>query len=286
MDTLLVPIDFTSTSKNALLYAIGMAEKLDAKIILLNAYHPYPLEPNSNLLLKEFKNEAKVFQQVSEKKLEAFCEEITSTSTCKFELISIPGLAKDVIVSYANEKKTDLLVIGTENFSPFKRMIYGTITGKVIKDADCTILVVPDEVQYTTPKKIAFAIDYHDSDLKEVQFIEKLANKFNSETHIIHVVTEPENKNFEVAYFKKTINEIKLNIPKNNTIFKLINGDNITLELEEYVKKEDIDILAVAKTKKTFMERLFSGDTTQQLFYHTKMPMLIFEAEDVPVDFI
>lgn len=286
MKTLLVPVNFTPISKNAVMHAVNMSKKLGAKVVLLHAYHAFPVDVDPGLLVKEFKDEITLLEQVYKIKLEALCEEINSISPCKCEYVIIPGLAKDVIVSYANEIKPELLVIGTENFGPFERMIYGTITGKVIKEADCTILVIPEGVQYTTPKKIAFAIDYHDSDLKEIKLLEKLADKFNAETHIVHVVTELENDDFEVTYFIKTINEIKLNIHNDNIIFKLINGENITEELEEYVKEENIDILAVAKTKKSFIERLFSEAISQQLFYHTKMPLLIFEAEDVPEDFI
>lgn len=286
MKTILVPTDFSPISKNALAYAVGLAEKFGAKIMLFHAYHTFPVDIDPGLLVKEYHEEIELFKKVSDVQLKALCEEIGNTSTCKCDYISLQGLAKDVIIEYANDTNPDLLVIGTENLLPMERIIYGTITGRVIKDVDCTLLVVPERAKFTTPKKIAFAIDYHDSDLKEIQFVEKLANKFNAKTHIVHIITELENEDFEVTYFTKTINEIKLNIPKNNTIFKLINGENITEELEEYVKEEDIDILAVAKTKKSFMERLFSKDTTQQLFYHTKMPLLIFEAEDGPEDFI
>lgn len=287
MKTLLVPVNFTPISKNALIYAVGLAEKINAKIVLLNSYHAYPIDNDPSLLIKEFKEEIKILKQVSEVKLRALWEEIKSTTSCKCKFVSVSGLAKDVIVSYANDIKPDLLVIGTEDFSQFERILFGTITGKVIKDVDCSILVIPEEVKFKFPKKIAFAMDYHDSDLNEIQFVEKLAKKFNSETHIIHVVTELEDVGFEVNYFTKSKNEIKKSIPKNKTIFKLIiNGENIIDELEDYVKEEEIDILAVAKTKKTFMEYLFSEDVTQKLFYRTKMPLLIFEAKDVPEDFI
>lgn len=286
MKTLLVPTDFSPISRNALAYAVGLAEKLGAKIVLLHAYHTFPIDIDPGLLIKEYREEVELFKKVSDIQLKALCEEIENTSTCKCDAISLQGLAKDVIVEYANDTNPDLLVIGTENLLPMERIIYGTITGRVIKDVDCTLLVIPERAKYTTPKKIAFAIDYHDSDLDEIQFVEQLAKKFKSETHIVHVISDEEDEDFEDYYFTKTKTEIKKFVSKNHTIFKLIKGKNITSELKKYITDEHIDIFSVAKTKKTFLERLFSGSVSQKLFYRTNIPLLIFEAKDTPKDLI
>lgn len=286
MKSILVPTDFSPISKNALAYAVGLAEKLDAQITLLHAYHTFSINIDPGLLVKEYKEDVEMFKKVSEIQLKAICEEIKNTTTCKCGYVNYLGLAKDVIVEYTNDTKPDMLIMGTESLMPIERIVYGTVTGKIIKEVTCSILVVPEDVKYSYPKKIAFAIDYHDSDLNELKFIEQIAKKFKSETHIVHVVTNYEDMEFEEAYFTQTKNEIKKNIPKNNTIFRLIKGNDISEELERYVKEEQIDIIAVAKTKKSFLERLFSEDITQKLFYHTKMPLLIFEAVDYNENFI
>ena len=286
MKTLLVPTDFSPISKNAIAYAVGLTEKLDAKITLLHAYHLFPINLDASVMIKEFNDEVELYKRVSEVQLKELSEEIKRTTTCKCDYVNFQGLAKDVIVEYANEIKPDLLVIGTENLMPIERLVYGTITGKVIKDVECTVLVIPESVKYTTPKKIAFAIDYHDSDLDEIQFVEQLAKKLKAVTHIVHVISDEEDEAFEGDYFIKTEIEIKKNVSKNNTIFRLIKGENITQELNKYVKDKHIDIYSVAKTKKTFLERLFSGSVSQKLFYSTNIPLLIFNAKDTAEDFI
>ncbi len=286
MKSILVPTDFSPISKNALAYAVNLAENLDAQITLLHAYHTFSININPSLLIKEYKEDVELFKRVSEIQLKAFCEEIKNTTSCQCGYVNYQGLAKDVIVEYANKTKPDLLIIGTENLMPIERIVYGTVTGKIIKEVDCSIMVIPEDVKYTTPKKIAFAMDYHDSDIDEVLFIENLSKKFNSKTLIVHVMKDTEDVLFEENYFMNTQVEIKKRISKNKTTFNLINGNNITEELEKYVTDESIDILAVAKTKKTFLERLFSGSVSQKLFYHINMPLLIFEAKDIPEDII
>lgn len=286
MKTLLVPTDFSPISKNALAYAVGLAEKLDAKITLLHAYHLFPINIDANVMIKEFNDEVELYKRVSEVQLKELSKDIEQTTTCKCDYVSFQGLAKDVIVEYANEIKPDLLVIGTENLMPIERLIYGTVTGKVIKDVECTVMVIPESVKYTTPKKIAFAMDYHDSDVDEIRFVEELAKKFKSETHIIHVISNEEDEAFEEDYFIKTEIRIKKNVSKNHTVFRLIKGDTITKELKKYIAEKHIDVLSVAKTKKSFLEQLFSTSVSQKMFYSTNIPLLIFKATDTTEDFI
>ncbi len=278
MKTILVPTNFTDVGKNALSYATILAQKLKAKITLIHAYpnFTHPTEDAGQVYHKQ----AELFKKEAEQKLKSLCEEVESTSSCTSDFINVGGVAKEVIVSYANETKPDILVIGTESLSPIDRIIFGTITGKVMKEVDCPLLIVPEDVPYKPFQKLAFAIDYHDSDVEEIRFVEKLADKFAAEVHVIHVVADDENIPYEERFFEYFKKNVLKAAQSENITFKLIRGGNIVSELEKYAKKEAIDILAVAKTKKNLLEKLLFGSVSQRLFYHTHIPLLIFQARD------
>lgn len=282
MKTLLVPTNFSSISNDTLPYATALAKKLNAKITLLHAYHTFPSDPG--FLIKKHKEEVELIRKKAEIKLKGLCEKVESTSSCKCEFINAEGLTKDIIAKYANETKPDLLIIGTENLIYIDRVLFGTVTGKVMEIVNCTLLIVPEDAPYKPPKKIAFAMDYHDSDIEEILFISKLAQKFKAEIHIIHVVSDDKDVKYEKSFFEDFKGEVKNAVHRKKIIFKLIKEENIITGLEEYVDKEAIDILALAKTGKTFMERLFIGSVSQKLFNHTHIPLLIFKAEDKPND--
>jgi nucleotide-binding universal stress UspA family protein len=282
MKTLLVPTDFSAISRNAISYAMVLAKKLDAKITLLHAHYVFPVDPG--YISKRNKEEVEIFRKKAEIKIKAQCEEIEDISSCKCDFILSDGLPVDVIVSYAHKTKPDLLIIGTEDHILINQLMFGTITGKVIKETDCTLLVIPEKAQYKPPKKIAFAMDYHDSDIEDILYVTELAQKFKSEIHIIHVVSDDENEKFEENFFDDFKQEVKEAIHRKEITFRLIKGENIITELEEYTSRESIDILAVVKTGKTFLERIFIGSVSQKLFHYTNIPLLIFEAKDIPGD--
>lgn len=279
MKTLLVPTNFSITSKNAISYAMVLAEKLSAKITLIHANYIFPIDPG--YISKRNIEEVEIFRKEAEIKLKAQCEEIEDTSSCKCDFILSDGLPIDVIVNYVHSIKPDLLIMGTENHILINKLLLGTITGKVIKETNCTLLIVPEKAQYKPPKKIAFAMDYHDSDIEDLLFINDLAQKFKSELHIIHVASDDKNVKFEENYFENFKQEVKEAIHRKKIIFKLIKGENIITELEEYASKESIDVLSVAKTGKKFLERIFIGSVSQKLFYYTNIPLLLFEAKDI-----
>jgi hypothetical protein len=43
------------------------------------------------------------------------------------------------IVDYAHEEKVDLIVMPTHGYGPFRQFILGSITAKVLHDADCPV---------------------------------------------------------------------------------------------------------------------------------------------------
>jgi nucleotide-binding universal stress UspA family protein len=45
-------------------------------------------------------------------------------------------------VEYAEEKKIDLIVIGSKGMSGLKRMLLGSVASGVVTYADCPVLVV------------------------------------------------------------------------------------------------------------------------------------------------
>lgn len=73
----------------------------------------------------------KVKQRASETKISVRTDVVISTNS----------VVKD-IVEYAEEKKIDLIVIGSRGMSGLKRMLLGSVASGVVKYAHCPVLVV------------------------------------------------------------------------------------------------------------------------------------------------
>lgn len=53
------------------------------------------------------------------------------------------GKDYQVILDFAHEKKIDLIVMGRQGSGSLQKALFGNVTEKVVRKADCTVLVVP-----------------------------------------------------------------------------------------------------------------------------------------------
>lgn len=278
MKTILIPTDFSAASENALAYALTLAKEFNSEITLLHAYHTIPAQPE--IPSRDHEEELKQLRTASEQKLEAVCSDIRKLSQLECNSILVEGYAKNEIVSHACEGDSDLLVMATESINPIDKIVFGTITGKVLKKVKCPILIVPQEASFQHPKKIAFALDYHESDLKDLRFMIELAQKFKTELHVLRVAATGADKDFEDKLMKDFKERIDQEIADCDITWHLVSGENVAKALGEFAASNSIDLLATAKSKLNFLKKVFSGSITQKLFYKTHIPLLIFQASD------
>ncbi len=277
MKNILVPVDFTDVSKNALIYAIHFAETLDAKVTLLHAYHTIPAVPE--FPSESHEQELEELRSKAQKSLELLCEEVDQNKVaCAY--INVEGYARESIVEYTDQTNPDLIIMGTETISPIDKIIFGTVTGKVLKKVSCPIMVIPEEATYQQPKKMAFAIDYHENDLEDIQFMIPLAKKFGAELHALRVATDEDSLEFEDKLLADFKHKVDQSVHDNSIIWHLIKGSNVVDQLEKYVRDSDISVISAAKSRMNPLMKAFFGSVTQKLFYHTHIPLLIFQAED------
>ena len=146
---ILVGIDGSEFSRNAVNYALDLAMKYDSELFLL-AIVPSKVHHGDS---------SGVFGMVSpsyfdeyKKEAEKWFEEITNhinkettidTSTrVKSEVITTPFSTPASILNYAEEKDVDLIVIGTKGRSGLKKMLLGSVASDVVTYSYCPVLVV------------------------------------------------------------------------------------------------------------------------------------------------
>ena len=60
----------------------------------------------------------------------------------KVEHLTLKGDPGKVIVEFADRKKVDLIVMGTQGKSGVKRMLLGSVSQAVMRDAECPVITV------------------------------------------------------------------------------------------------------------------------------------------------
>ncbi len=132
---IVVPIDFSSESPHAIQNAVkiaGDASKIHLIHVLL------PLDAVSpGVLLGDVSDETRR-EKVTEKLTELAATNGASEATISVQL-GTPGLE---IADYARDQKADLIIIPSHGYHGLKRMFLGSVAERVIRHAECSVLVL------------------------------------------------------------------------------------------------------------------------------------------------
>lgn len=69
-------------------------------------------------------------------------EEVLRSAGKQFNLTILHGTPGPEIVKYANEKKVDLVIIGSRGLNSLQEMVLGSVSHKVMKRVQCPALIV------------------------------------------------------------------------------------------------------------------------------------------------
>ena len=146
---ILVGIDGSEYSRNAVNYALDLALKYNSDLFLL-AIVPSKVHHGDSSgvfgmvapsYFQEYKKEAeKWFEEII-----AYINNNTTIDTktkVKSEVITSPFSTAASILNYAEERDVELIVIGTRGNSGLKKMLLGSVATDVVTYAYCPVLVI------------------------------------------------------------------------------------------------------------------------------------------------
>ncbi|HEY8550099.1 MAG TPA: universal stress protein [Vicinamibacterales bacterium] len=143
LDQILVAVDFSDTSGDAVRYAKELGRPYDSRIHLLHVVpdplrQPWAVEApglDYPALAQQWRDEA-------DAGLEALRQE-TGLAPERTVLAVASGAAHTAIIEYAKDHNIDLIVMGTHGHGPVVHLLLGSVAEKVVRQATCPVLVVP-----------------------------------------------------------------------------------------------------------------------------------------------
>ncbi|HET9055396.1 MAG TPA: universal stress protein [Chitinophagaceae bacterium] len=270
MKTILVPVDFSETSVNAAKYAAKLALQIGGKVMLLHAYEypvTYPVVDGLELTDEGIKE-----LNVKElKKVKQIVEE--DEPYIKVEFMVINGNLSGVINMFAENLRTDLIVMGLTGAGKIKSSLIGSKTLDVARNTLVPVIIVPGKCNFKKIEHVGLATDFRDvveniPDKTVTRFIDVT----NSRLHIINVDYHHEYATVDTPFQSGLVESMfQYYHPK----YHFVEDENIVEGLSRCIEKEQIDILVTIPHKHNLLERMFKGSHTKQIIFHSKVPVMI-----------
>lgn len=138
---ILFATDFSEGSSNALPYAASIAKQYGAKLYFVHVMYDvvktsgwYVPHVSMDELYKDMEKNAKAQLEKS------FVEEMRGYKDV--ENVVLQGTPYEEISRFAEEKKIDLIIIGTHGRKGLDRMLFGSTAEQVVRYAPCPVLTV------------------------------------------------------------------------------------------------------------------------------------------------
>jgi nucleotide-binding universal stress UspA family protein len=137
-------MDFSAPSYTALDYAAELARPLGSELLLLHVSQPIVMLPDFSGF--NFDAYETAMRESAERLLrEALARPVLAGVSA--HSASRYGYAADEIVGFARSEQADVIVISSHGVTGWRRSVFGSVTDKVLHEADCPILVVPARAQ-------------------------------------------------------------------------------------------------------------------------------------------
>jgi nucleotide-binding universal stress UspA family protein len=272
---ILVPIDFSEPSLNALDTAIAMAKRHGA---ILTVHHVanelIPYYGSIDVLLINTPI-LKILHEESDLRLKTFTDELINKHQIEIHAKVTQGIVVSEICAVAESLGADLIVMGTHGASGFREFFIGTHAYEVVKRAPCPVLTVPPTGKWESFSKILFPIRNTDGALEKYDFLRKIIQKNKS----VLVVLGLQDENDERAYgrIESMILRLKNMLNEDNVLYltsqEVPSGRTANLVLDT-AEREKNDLIAITATLDREVSEFFIGPYAQQIVNHAKVPVL------------
>jgi nucleotide-binding universal stress UspA family protein len=141
VERILFPTDFSEGSSHALPYAVDLAKHYNAKLYILHIIYDIAKATQSHVPHISTDELYKDLNAWAMKEMDNCCIEETR-GLPNIEKKVLKGIPYDEILTFAENEKIDIIVIGTYGRTGLERFIFGSTAERVVRRAPCAVMTV------------------------------------------------------------------------------------------------------------------------------------------------
>ena len=192
---ILLPTDFSPLSKTAAQEAGMLARRLHSEVTLLHVNNGVSPAHSTALEARvgSSSSSAPVDQRTAAARAELNAFTIKELEGIPVKRLICSGDPAKVIIEYAHTEHIDLIFIPTRGRSLFRQFLLGSVTAKVLHDAECAVwtgahLEQQAVLDPTAVRHVICAVDFGPQSAKALHWAADFAGEFGAQLTVVHAV--------------------------------------------------------------------------------------------------
>ena len=270
---IMVPTDFSETSKMALAHAAFLARLINAELSLVHiqANDPFYFEIPEPLLV--IQDHRKLDEYIEEKLIE-ISQEIEEEFGIKPQYKSSRGNVANELMQLAQKEKTDLIIMGTHGAKGFEELFIGSNAHKVVELAPCPVLTVQSHATKPGFTNIVLPIDRSIHSREKVAMATTLAKMYGAKIHILGLLNDTEEN--EYGKLQIVLDQVQHAVETESIPFTrhTVKGTHLAAEALKYGTTVNADLIIIMTDHESALTGLFMGPLAKQIVNHSRIPVL------------
>jgi nucleotide-binding universal stress UspA family protein len=254
---ILFPIDFSDRCCAAVPFVEAMASRYEAKVTLISVAQPIYYtgmgDPGGPIVI----GTDTMISDLNERLESSLTQEFAHLKVARIAEIGDPAR---IITHFARSNGVDLIMMPTHGYGPFRRLLLGSITAKVLHDSECPIWTaahVEDRPckDHLACRNILCAVDGAPASVGLMRWAASLAADLGASLRVVHVITGAERSSqhsFDPGHdddlreaAERAILQLEEKAEINAPI--CIVAGNIAEAVQEEARRHDADLMVIGR---------------------------------------
>ena len=184
---ILFPVDFSERCEDAVPFVEAMARSCDAKVTLLAAAEIHFAGAAEGSILID---PQEILRETAKRLDEWQPKQFQGIPANRIAQLGDPTA---LIADFVKANQVDLIMMPTHGYGPFRQLLLGSVTAKVLHDVGCPVWPTAhthedQDPQHASTRKIICAIDSGAESIALLRWAGNLAKKLNATLRVVHAI--------------------------------------------------------------------------------------------------
>jgi len=274
MHNILIPVDFSPASAQALRYAYRLNARFIDRLQILHLFDiPITVGDDADLYLKNYD----AYRKSYDTELWEFVASNKGEYHFDTEVYTTSGGHYQGIVDFARHHKPELIVIGNRGAGAIRKWLFGSVARYLLSHPPIPVIGVPEDYPISDTRHVMVATDMITTIPSQgIDFLKTFLERTQAKLTIFHAREKGEVVLKEEG---KALEQFRKDLGTEPVTRVLKPHQHISQCIDEYIAENRVDLLVTLPHAHTWLDRMLIGSETSELASIVKVPIMSLPAK-------